>query len=44
MEGVATLEEYVVSQRFVGTLLEPYGWDRPINYRRTICTTRNAPN
>lgn len=34
MDGVATLEEYVEDHGFVAALLEPYGWDRPINHRQ----------
>ncbi|ADB63228.1 amidohydrolase 2 (plasmid) [Haloterrigena turkmenica DSM 5511] len=34
MDGVATLEEYVEDYGFVAALLEPYGWDRPINHRQ----------
>ncbi|WP_255197571.1 amidohydrolase family protein [Halorarius litoreus] len=34
MEGVARLEEYVEDHGFVGALLEPYGWDLPLNHRR----------
>jgi predicted TIM-barrel fold metal-dependent hydrolase len=34
MDGVARLEEYVEDQGFVGALLEPYGWNRPINHRQ----------
>ncbi|MCU4753129.1 amidohydrolase family protein [Halobacteria archaeon AArc-curdl1] len=34
MTGVARLEEYVEEHGFVAALLEPYGWDRPINHRQ----------
>ena len=34
MDGVARLEEYVEDHGFVAALLEPYGWDRPINHRQ----------
>lgn len=34
MEGVARLEEYVEDHGFVAALLEPYGWERPINHRQ----------
>ncbi|WP_435158254.1 amidohydrolase family protein [Haladaptatus sp. DFWS20] len=34
MDGVACLEEYVEDHDFVAGLLEPYGWDLPLNHRR----------
>ncbi|WP_265112119.1 amidohydrolase family protein [Halosolutus halophilus] len=34
MDGVAKLEEYVEDHGFVGAVLEPYGWDLPLNHRR----------
>lgn len=34
MDGVARLEEYVTEHDFVGAILEPYGWDLPINHRK----------
>lgn len=34
MAGVETLEEYVEDHGFVAALLEPYGWERPINHRQ----------
>jgi predicted TIM-barrel fold metal-dependent hydrolase len=34
MDGVARIEEYVEDHGFVGALLEPYGWERPINHRQ----------
>jgi predicted TIM-barrel fold metal-dependent hydrolase len=34
MEGVAKLEEYVEKHGFVGALLEPYGWNLPLNHRK----------
>jgi predicted TIM-barrel fold metal-dependent hydrolase len=34
MDGVAKLEEYVEDHGFVGALLEPYGWNRPLNHRQ----------
>lgn len=34
MEGVAKLEGYVEDHGFVGALLEPYGWNLPLNHRQ----------
>lgn len=34
MDGVARLEEYVTEHDFVAAILEPYGWDLPINHRK----------
>ncbi|MFT4947001.1 MAG: putative TIM-barrel fold metal-dependent hydrolase [Natronomonas sp.] len=34
MDGVARLEEYVEDHGFVAGLLEPYGWDLPLNHRK----------
>lgn len=34
MDGVKRLETYVEDHDFVAALLEPYGWDRPINHRQ----------
>jgi len=33
MDGVERLAEYVEDYGFVAALLEPYGWDRPLNHR-----------
>ncbi|WP_458210643.1 amidohydrolase family protein [Haladaptatus sp. NG-SE-30] len=48
MEGVARLEEYVEEHGFVAALLEPYGWERPINHRKyypfyTKCAELGVP-
>ncbi len=34
MDGVARLEEYVEDHGFIAGLLEPYGWDLPLNHRK----------
>lgn len=34
MDGVARLAEYVTEHDFVAAILEPYGWDLPINHRK----------
>ncbi|WP_049899068.1 amidohydrolase family protein [Halococcus agarilyticus] len=34
MDGVARLEEYVEDHGFVAGILEPYGWDLPLNHRQ----------
>ena len=34
MDGVATMEKYIEDHGFVGALLEPYGWNLPLNHRK----------
>jgi predicted TIM-barrel fold metal-dependent hydrolase len=34
MDAVALLDEYVTDHGFVGAVLEPYGWDLPLNHRK----------
>lgn len=34
MDSVHRLERYVEDEGFVGALMEPYGWDRPVNHRQ----------